>query len=50
MKKKPSYLEVLPTALALIMVWMMIGLVLYWLAYAPPAFCSTGWCLVCPIS
>jgi hypothetical protein len=38
MKKKPSYLEVLPTALALIMVWMMIGLVLYWLAYAPPAF------------
>jgi len=38
MKKKSSYVEVLPTALALIMVWLTIGVVLYWLAYAPPAF------------
>ena len=38
MKKNPNYLDVLPTAIALVVVWTIIGVVLYWLTYAPAAF------------
>ena len=38
MKKNPNYLDVVPTAIALVVVWTIIGVVLYWLTYAPAAF------------